>query len=45
MPLFAEQPENAANVVNEGWGLQVDVTTITEDSLKETLLEILNNPK
>ena len=45
MPMFAEQPENAANVVNEGWGLRVDVTTLTEASLKETLHEILNNPK
>jgi glucuronosyltransferase len=44
-PLFGDQPENAANVVNEGWGVQVDMTTMTEKSFKDSILEVLGNPK
>lgn len=44
-PLFGDQPANAANVVNEGWGVQVDMATMTEKSFKDSILEVLENPK
>lgn len=44
-PLFGDQPGNAANIVKEGWAVQVDLGTLTENSFKAAILEVLGNPK
>ena len=45
LPLFGDQNGNAGNIVKEGWGLALDIATITEVALKNVLLEVLSNPK
>lgn len=45
LPLFGDQPSNAASVEQEGWGLQLDFATISEASLKSSIEEVLTNPK
>lgn len=44
-PLFGDQHGNAANIVEEGWAVQVDLGTLTEKSLKDAIMEILGNSK
>lgn len=44
-PLFGDQTGNAANIVKEGWAVQVDLGTLTEKALKDAIMEILGNPK
>ncbi|CRK94520.1 CLUMA_CG008025, isoform A [Clunio marinus] len=45
VPMFADQFDNAAKVVKEGWGVKVDVNSMTEMKLKDAIHEILTNPK
>lgn len=44
-PLFGDQPGNAASIEKEGWAVTVDMETMTEQSFKATILEMLGNPK
>ncbi|XP_004524829.1 UDP-glucuronosyltransferase 1-6 [Ceratitis capitata] len=44
MPIFAEQPTNAAKIVSSGYGLEVDILNLKEDTFKNSILEVLNNP-
>lgn len=43
MPLFADQPSNAALIAQNGWAVQLDFHTLTEDTLWNGLHEMLNN--
>lgn len=43
IPLLGDQPENADQVVKEGWALQVALSTLNEISLHSTIEEILHN--
>lgn len=45
MPKIADQFHNAKRVVKKGMGLKVDFETVTKEKLKETILEVFNNPK
>ncbi|XP_017464666.1 PREDICTED: UDP-glucuronosyltransferase 2C1-like isoform X1 [Rhagoletis zephyria] len=45
IPLFGDQPSNMANVERSGFGLSVDYTTLSEESLNNAIQEVLNNPK
>lgn len=45
LPLFADQFSNAEKIASEGWGLKVDMASITEKALKDAILEILENSK
>ncbi|XP_058834666.1 UDP-glucosyltransferase 2-like [Topomyia yanbarensis] len=44
IPIFAEQSGNVANVVQEGWGLEVNYETINETTFSELLNDMLTNP-
>ncbi|XP_055916902.1 UDP-glycosyltransferase UGT5-like [Eupeodes corollae] len=45
VPMIADQIGNAAQMVKDGFGLQVDKKTVTEDQFKEAILEVLTNPQ
>ncbi|XP_055920769.1 UDP-glycosyltransferase UGT5-like [Eupeodes corollae] len=45
IPIFADQPGNAKKLTQDGFGLQLDKNTMTEESIREAVLEILQNPK
>ncbi|XP_073834861.1 UDP-glycosyltransferase UGT5-like isoform X2 [Musca autumnalis] len=45
IPFFGDQHSNMANVRNSGFGLSLKYATLTEEDLRETVLEVLNNPK
>lgn len=44
LPVFADQPGNAAKVANSGYGLQLDLLTLDADEFKAAVKELLNNP-
>jgi glucuronosyltransferase len=45
IPIFADQAMNAAAVVEDGWGLQVDYADLSEEKLGGAITEILGNTK
>jgi len=45
MPIFADQPDNAARIVERGLGLAIDRHTITEKVVTKAIRKILDNPK
>ncbi|XP_070070321.1 UDP-glucosyltransferase 2-like [Drosophila takahashii] len=45
LPVFADQPGNAAQMERSGFGLALDLLTITEDSFRQALKEVLENDK
>ena len=45
LPLFGDQPGNAAKIQDEGWAVILDIVTIKETILKDAIKEVLNNPK
>lgn len=44
IPIFAEQSGNIGSVVREGWGLEVDYATLSENQLSTKLKQILTDP-
>lgn len=44
IPIFAEQSQNIGSVVREGWGLDIDYTTLNEKQLSKKLKKILTDP-
>uniref|UniRef100_A0A6P4FPJ5 UDP-glucuronosyltransferase 1-6-like n=1 Tax=Drosophila rhopaloa TaxID=1041015 RepID=A0A6P4FPJ5_DRORH len=45
LPIYGDQLGNAAVMEKSGYGVALDLLTITEDSLSEALLEVLENGK
>ncbi|KRT79303.1 Glycosyltransferase, partial [Oryctes borbonicus] len=45
IPIYGDQKLNMANAVRRGQGVVIDFTTISEESLTNSLNEVLNNPK
>lgn len=45
IPIFADQDFNIDTIVDEGWAIRADLTTLTEQSLSQAINEILENPK
>ncbi|XP_055846300.1 uncharacterized protein LOC129912178 [Episyrphus balteatus] len=45
VPFFADQLGNAELMVSSGFGLKVDQKTMTVDILKDSIKEVLENPK
>lgn len=45
IPFFGDQPSNAANVVEYGYGVRLLPGNISEESLSATITEVLNNPR
>lgn len=43
MPIFGDQPGNIKVCVDEGWALQVDFGSVTEETVSRALNEILSN--
>ncbi|XP_022228113.2 UDP-glucosyltransferase 2 [Drosophila obscura] len=43
-PIFADQPGNAEIMAKSGFGLHLDILTLTEKALEETIRELLENP-
>ena len=45
LPVFGDQPQYAARAQKEGYAFHLDWMTLTEDSLFNSIQEIINNPK
>lgn len=45
MPMFADQQGNAGGAVKEGWAIQVNLETLTEQELEAAVVEIIKNKK
>ncbi|KAF5305374.1 hypothetical protein FQA39_LY09203 [Lamprigera yunnana] len=45
VPFFADQDFNIDKMVKKGFGLSVDYRTLKKEDFKETILEVINNPK
>lgn len=43
IPLFGDQPINAQNIVEQGWGIQVSYDALNEENFSKALNEILSN--
>uniref|UniRef100_A0A1A9VTL8 UDP-glycosyltransferases domain-containing protein n=1 Tax=Glossina austeni TaxID=7395 RepID=A0A1A9VTL8_GLOAU len=44
LPAFADQPGNAAKMVVNGYGLQLDLLTLTDNQLRGAIHEVLTDP-
>lgn len=45
IPFLGDQLVNVNRVVKKGYGVKVNKNNITETSLKEAILEVINNPR
>ncbi|KAH8413432.1 hypothetical protein KR009_011041 [Drosophila setifemur] len=45
LPVFADQPGNAAKLTESGYGLDLELNTLDVDEFKATIKEIIENPK
>lgn len=45
LPVYGDQDKNADNVVEEGWGIRLDIMALTENALKDAINNILTVPK
>ncbi|XP_072175900.1 UDP-glucuronosyltransferase 2C1-like [Diadema setosum] len=45
MPLFGDQPANAAAVADRGLGVVIDRSTITEDKFRKAVRQVLDDPR
>lgn len=43
LPLFGDQPGNAVNIANDGWGIMLEMDSITEENLRNAIDEMLTN--
>lgn len=44
-PVFAEQEFNADLMVHKGYGIKLELTTLTEPQITEAIGKILNDPR
>lgn len=45
LPIYGDQPKNADKVVAEGWGIKLDIMELTEQSLRDSINDILTVPR
>ncbi|XP_034669970.1 UDP-glucuronosyltransferase 2B20 [Drosophila subobscura] len=45
LPVFADQPGNADKIVENGYGLRLELTSLDVKEFKEAINDIVNNPK
>uniref|UniRef100_A0A1Y1L5Z1 UDP-glucuronosyltransferase n=1 Tax=Photinus pyralis TaxID=7054 RepID=A0A1Y1L5Z1_PHOPY len=45
IPIFFDQPFNVKKMVNRGFGLELDHRTLEKSVFKETILEVIQNPR
>ena len=45
MPIFADQPSNAVRVEAKGMGRVIDKDSITYETVKEAVVDVLENPR
>jgi UDP:flavonoid glycosyltransferase YjiC (YdhE family) len=43
VPIFGDQPTNADIIVNEGWGIRIELLELTEEKLLKGIDEVINN--
>lgn len=44
-PMWSDQPENARQITRAGMGLWVDINTVTEEELRESISRVLSEPR
>lgn len=44
-PFFYDQPRNIDNLVNAGMAISMDLLSVTENTLLNAVLELINNAK
>lgn len=44
-PMWSDQPENARQITRAGMGLWVDINTVTEQELHESISRVLSEPR
>lgn len=44
IPFFADQYSNVLKYISKGFGVYLDKLTITKESFREAILEVINNP-
>lgn len=44
-PMWSDQPENARQITRAGMGLWVDINTVTEQELYESISRVLSEPR
>jgi len=44
-PFYNDQPRNIDNLVDAGMAISMDILSVTEDTLLNAILEIVNNDK
>lgn len=45
IPFYGDQKHNTANIVTNGYGLEVDFKSLSEETFTNAIKEILTNPK
>ena len=45
IPLFGDQMDNAARIVSRGFGVKVDIATLTSDELAQAIRTVVNDPR
>ena len=45
LPVFADQHSNAKKMAFSGYGLEMELLTLTEESFRNAILEVLNKPQ
>ncbi|KAK5638201.1 hypothetical protein RI129_012496 [Pyrocoelia pectoralis] len=45
IPFFGDQPYNVKKLVNKGLGLELNYQNLEKNHFKETILEVINNPR
>ncbi|XP_055848145.1 UDP-glycosyltransferase UGT5-like [Episyrphus balteatus] len=45
LPVYGDHPKNAAIMQNKGHGIVLDYRTLTEESFRKTIMEVLENEK
>jgi len=43
LPFYSDQDQNARNIVNKGIGVQLDIKTLTKESIKHSINEVMTN--
>lgn len=44
-PLFADQPRNIANLVDNGMAISMELLSVTKENILKNVLELVNNEK
>ncbi|KAF5287794.1 hypothetical protein FQA39_LY15730 [Lamprigera yunnana] len=45
MPVYTDQHVNAKKIVSKGFGLSIDLNALNKEKFKESILEVISNPR